>query len=225
MTTKLSGFMLLSAIATTAYAASVPHTFQAGQPARAAEVNANFAALVTAVTALENRVTALENPPAPTVASVAGTYKYDSLGVGLKEGTSENATVSGEKFAGTITLNANGTFTGSLSGDETNARVNSVVAGTNHFHSISGGPPNSTNSAALPGPVTNTQLFVTRDSDTESPAGTWSIVGGEVVVNSNGGEVIKFLPASSKLLIGVSREASAPGDIEDFYIVNILVKQ
>ena len=38
----------------------VPHTFVAGQPALAAEVNANFSAVETAVNDNDTRITALE---------------------------------------------------------------------------------------------------------------------------------------------------------------------
>ena len=53
---KLAGatFSFLLGLAATAYAQTeVPHVFQAGQPARATEVNANFDALESAIDQLE----------------------------------------------------------------------------------------------------------------------------------------------------------------------------
>ena len=100
----------------TAHAASVPNTFTAGSPARAADVNANFAALVTAVTTLENKVAALEAANGPlTTADVVGSYHL--MGIRTKTGSkaSDRRFKSGSAASeGTVTFAANGTFTASI---------------------------------------------------------------------------------------------------------------
>ena len=106
-----------------AHAASVPNTFTAGSPARASEVNANFAALVTAVTALEGKVTTLENKVAAleaangplTTADVVGSYHL--MGIRTKTGSkaSDRRFKSGSASSeGTVSFAANGTFTASI---------------------------------------------------------------------------------------------------------------
>lgn len=75
---NLTALAVLMALGGTAQAVNVPHTFQAGDTARAAEVNANFAALLEAVNALEdqlgtalNRIEELEGDLAMTEAELA----------------------------------------------------------------------------------------------------------------------------------------------------------
>ncbi|MGH8529482.1 MAG: hypothetical protein ACRETN_06505 [Nevskiales bacterium] len=226
MNRKLIGLTLFLAAAA-AYAASVPHTFQPNTPARAQEVNANFAALVTAVTSLENRVAALESGgPAPTVASLAGTYSYQSLEMGVQQlaGGSghQGARVTGSRFAGTVTLNANGTFTVSTAGDDTVAQVDSFQVSA-HLHTLP--PPNSGSTGTTQTNATDAEVAVSRATDTDSGGGTWTLNAGEVVATSTGGEVTRLRPVAGKLLIGVNREFSTSGDIEDIYVLSILVKQ
>lgn len=226
MTGKLLGLALVSACCAAAHAASVPHTFQPNTPARAEEVNANFAALVSAVTALENRMTAVEGGGAPpTVASLAGTYSYQSLELGVQQtggGGNQGAKVTGSRFAGTITLNANGTFTVSTSGDDTVAQVDSFPVSP-HLHTLP--PPSSGSTGTTATNATDTDVGVSREIDADSGGGNWTLTAGEVVATSSGGEVTRLRPVAGKLLIGVNREFSTSGDIEDFYVLSILVKQ
>lgn len=201
---------------------TVPHTFTAGSPAKASEVNANFAALVTAVNALAARVSALENPPAATVASVAGTYKSTSLEVGVSGGVTggggTQASVTGGSFSGTVVLGAGGDVTFTSDGNETRGNVDSFNTAP-HSHGCS---PGCTISDTQSG--TTTTAAVTRFSGPESFTGTWTVTNGEVVITTTDG-VTRLLPASGKLLIGVSREASTVGTIIDFYSLAVLVKQ
>jgi hypothetical protein len=89
---------------------TVPFTFGPGTPARAAEVNSNFQALVTAVNNLGARVSKLEGQI--TAADIAGVYKWSGLQIGLIVG----GTVESISYSGTVTLAADGTFTGTLAG-------------------------------------------------------------------------------------------------------------
>lgn len=114
----LAGFIIF-AFSTTVLAATVPNTFTAGSPAKASEVNANFAALVSAVTALEGKVATLETKVAAlesvnsplTAADVAGTYRLLALRTdnGSKEADKRFKSAAATTD-GTLTLNANGTF-------------------------------------------------------------------------------------------------------------------
>jgi len=117
MNKNIFRFAILSLFSTAALAASVPNTFTAGTTASAAEVNANFAALVTAVTALETKVAALESVNTPlTAADVAGTYQV--LGIASTTGSlaaTRNVASASEADEGTFTFNVNGTFAGVVS--------------------------------------------------------------------------------------------------------------
>lgn len=87
---------------------TVPNTFTAGAPARAADVNANFQALVTAINALGARVTKLEPPTA--AADFAGTYAMQRFQTELGGGGSARVAVY-TSSDGTVTLAADGTAT------------------------------------------------------------------------------------------------------------------
>src|SRR4051812_7194615 len=90
---------------------SVPHSFSSGQPARAAEVNANFQALATAINNLTARVDRLEGA-AVTAANVAGTYQLFGLQTGIAP--SGSGLIETITYTGTVTLAGGGTYTGSL---------------------------------------------------------------------------------------------------------------
>jgi len=216
---RLHTFLGLSLVSAIAIGASVPNTFTAGDIARAADMNANFQALVSAVTSLENRVTALEAPAPITMATIAGTYKYASLEVELfgAPGVNGNASANGGALTGTVTLDANGTFSGSISGGKTSSTV-SINQAPSHSHAQPGGGQTgpaqvgSTVSAAL-----------ANNTENDSPTGTWTISNGEVVVNDSSGDAFTFQAvAGGKMLIGVhSRQDSGGG----FYGLNLLTRQ
>lgn len=95
---------------------SVPNVFTAGTPAKAADVNANFAALVTAINGLTSRVSVLEGNATLSPANVAGTYTLQSFELDLNftpaAGSSTNAaTLFSATSTLTVVLNANGTAT------------------------------------------------------------------------------------------------------------------
>lgn len=88
---------------------SVPNTFAAGDPARAADVNDNFQALVTEINALSSRVTKLEGQV--TSSDLVGTYTINQFQSELGDGGHVAAYTGG----GTVTLAADGT--GTISGN------------------------------------------------------------------------------------------------------------
>lgn len=103
-------FAILSLFSTAALAASVPHTFTAGDLARAQDMNANFTALTTAVTALEAKVAALEAKVGPhTMASLAGTYDVYEVAVDVDNLTLTSTGIAGSVASGTVVLDASGT--------------------------------------------------------------------------------------------------------------------
>jgi len=117
--------LFAAAFGTAALAASVPHTFVPGTTASAAEVNANFAALVAAVTALETKV-------APqTMESLAGTYDYFEVKIDVDNLSGTSKSIAGGATSGTVVLNANGTGQIDLSHSYRQLTFNAVVTGDN----------------------------------------------------------------------------------------------
>jgi hypothetical protein len=181
---------------------TVPNTFTAGSVARASEVNANFTALATAINDLATRVSALETPTI-AAATVPGTYKYLSLDVGatagMLPGGSGALQVTSAKGSGTYVLNAGGSAT--LSTNDFSTVANIIV---------SGGSVTAGETLGETGPQSN-------------PA-TWSVSNGELVITT--GLVtdvpVNFVPASSRLFIGTSRNHVGTPDV---YSIHILVKQ
>lgn len=90
---------------------TVPNTFTAGTAAKAAEVNANFQALATAINALATRVARLDGPP--TAAGLAGTYAVNGIQTELVPGSGSGRVIV-YTYEGTATFAANGTGTFSL---------------------------------------------------------------------------------------------------------------
>ena len=93
---------------------TVPYTFTAGAPARAAEVNADFQALVTAINGLGTRVSKLEGNL--VAADFVGTYTLNRFQTELGGGAS--AYVAVYTAGGTITLAADGTATTTGTGEQ-----------------------------------------------------------------------------------------------------------
>ena len=109
MRTSILVFSLLGFCAAVPAQVTVPNTFAAGAPAKAADVNANFQALVNGINALGSRVSKLEGQ---IVASdLVGTYSVNQFQSELGAG-SRVATYTG---GGTATFAANGT--GTISGN------------------------------------------------------------------------------------------------------------
>jgi hypothetical protein len=78
--------LLAFAAVATAAPITVPFTFTAGTPAKAAEINADFQALVTAINALSVRVDKLDGitpAAALTAADVVGTYSCHFFGTAM----------------------------------------------------------------------------------------------------------------------------------------------
>jgi hypothetical protein len=90
---------------------SVPYVFGAGTPARAAEINANFSALVTGINSLYSRVSKLEGQI--TAADLVGSYTLNQFQTELGGGAS--ARVAVYTGGGTITLASDST--GTISGN------------------------------------------------------------------------------------------------------------
>lgn len=116
--TGLTAAMLSSgAFASEVTAGTDTTTFSASTPAVAAEVNANFAALIAAINDNSQRIDALESVVGD--GSVAGTYTFIELavelaansGTAVEDGYSEITTFSS---SGSFTLDANGTFNGTI---------------------------------------------------------------------------------------------------------------
>lgn len=172
-----------------AYAASVPNTFTAGAPARASEVNANFAALVTAVNALEakvatleTKVTALEAANGPlTMADVVGSYHL--MGIKTKTGSKavDRRFKSGSSSTeGTVTFSGNGTFTASIAqkSDEFSGKAQkckSVAADTSDTSVSSFGVHHHQYTAAGCDEAADAFNSSVQDQPAQVQGGTWTL--------------------------------------------------
>jgi len=88
---------------------TVPNTFVAGAPAKAADVNANFQALATAINSLNTRVGKLEGGPV-TSSDLVGSYAINSLQTELGgAGVNPGKYVASYVAKGTISFAADGT--------------------------------------------------------------------------------------------------------------------
>jgi hypothetical protein len=127
---KSFGLMLLCVIGGNALAqTTVPHTFAAGTAARAAEVNANFEALATAIDALAARVDKLEGG-AVTEADVVGSYSASNLQIGLDEVAVGEGGVEAISYEGTVTFAADHTFSFTFVGNENDSDGPDTEEGT-----------------------------------------------------------------------------------------------
>ena len=89
---------------------TVPNAFTAGAPARAADVNANFQALVTAINSLGTRVSKLEGQIAS--ADLVGTYAINRFQSELGGGASERVAMYTAEGTATLAADGTGTATG-----------------------------------------------------------------------------------------------------------------
>ncbi|MBI5506084.1 MAG: hypothetical protein HY899_14910 [Deltaproteobacteria bacterium] len=153
--------LLGAAFSTTALAASVPHTFVAGTTASAAEVNANFAALTAAVTALESKL----GPQ--TMESLAGTYDYFEVKIDVDNLSATSKSMAGAATSGTVVLNADGTGQVDLSTSYRQLTFNAVVTGDN-----------------------TVQLAFFNTPETNNDAITWSLANGVVTIPEAGSFVV-----------------------------------
>lgn len=121
-------FIVATSIAVLCTAATaqvtVPNTFAAGAPARAADVNANFQALVSGINAIGSRVSKLEGQI--TSADLAGTYAINQFQTELGGGASQRVAVY--TGGGTASFAANGT--GTISGNTELGHQLNLPAGT-----------------------------------------------------------------------------------------------
>ncbi len=123
--------LLMMGISTLASAqTSVPNTFVAGQPAKAADVNADFQALVTAINALTTRVTKLEGTTV-AAADLAGTWTF----IGYQDEIDNGGGIQHETYTGSCTLTAT-TYSCSTSG----SIVSNAGGGGWHTSSETGTP-------------------------------------------------------------------------------------
>lgn len=166
-------FVTLSAAASAQV--TVPNTFAAGAPARAADVNANFQALVTGINALSSRVSKLEGQI--TSSDLVGTYTINQFQSELGGGASVRVAVY--TGGGTVTFAADGT--GTLSGNSTLGHQLNLPAGTlTAFNS----PQLTTQS--LSWSLTNGTVIASFTYGAVTKSFTFSVVaGGRLLVNTS----------------------------------------
>lgn len=124
MRTSIAALTFVTLSAAASAQVTVPNTFAAGAPARAADVNANFQALVTGINALSSRVSKLEGQI--TSSDLVGTYAVNQFQSELGGGASERVAIY--TGGGTVTLAVNGT--GTLSGNTELGHQLNLLGGT-----------------------------------------------------------------------------------------------
>jgi hypothetical protein len=221
---NISHFIPLALFSTLALSASVPYTFTAGAPAVAAEVNANFAALASAITALEAKVAALESGGVLTTSDVAGTYKLLSLSsktVGGDNASLEFGASSGSA-QGVLVLAANGTFT--LSGTQSRSEFRAKGTQCNTpgtFATSNSGPSTSGTSgshfhtynyaACTSGGFVNSQPS---EEETENSSGSWAIASADSFTVTPTGEaaITVYMSKAGRVGHGVMVDTETGGN-------------
>lgn len=95
-----SFFVLASVLALGAHAqVNVPNTFTSGSPASAAQVNANFHALASAINSIDSRLKSIEGSQALSLQELVGTYNLMMFGNGVS-----TMGVTTKRIAGTATI-------------------------------------------------------------------------------------------------------------------------
>lgn len=204
---SIVGFLIFILSGTVFAQTTVPHTFTAGTAAQASEVNANFAALVAAINALESVNTPL------TAADVAGTYQL--LAIASMTGslaTTKKAASASETNNGTLTFNVNGNFTGVITSrsNEFNVKgqdcVNSATStdiafpglNTQHAHGYSASLCNQDSTVFLSQAVNDLNQAI---------SGTWALNAGT--------STITVTPAAeSALLVYISKRGGVGFAVE-----------
>ncbi len=177
-----AGLMCMALCSTGLAETTIPHTFTAGTPALASEVNANFHTLVTAINALEGRIDKLEGQIA--FADIVGTYAIAGLQTGLHAVTNIGG-IEVISWTGTITFAGDGTFA-AVFGNDKHSLQWSVLN------------PNPAFSAGLGSQITD-------DSSAEINAGTWDLVGGAVsltLLDPNSSPAQFHAVSGGRLLVG-----------------------
>ena len=203
-------FVIFALFSGTALAASVPFTFTSGDPARASEVNGNFAALVAAVTSLETKVAALEAKGGPhTMASLAGSYEAFEITVDV-DATATGGNAGGSGVSGTVILNADGTGQINITTQSRRMRANAeVVTTVTGIDVVMDSTGNYVSDVTPSSRNTNSVTIDVQDvPETTSANVTWSFANGEVTVSDGGG-------ASTFFVVGqllIQRILSTNGD-------------
>ena len=144
--------------------AQVPHTFTDGTTALAAQVNANFSALVEQIQDLQDQVNALQSQS--NSGSVVGTWDIYEIRSASFENSTNGRIINGGGGVGTVTFNSNGTF--SASSTTVEPRLEFIVA--------------------IP-PGTNTiQSTITTPNDSESDSGTYTVSGSNIILTDAEGQ-------------------------------------
>jgi cytoskeletal protein RodZ len=163
-----AGFLVLLLSGAANAQTTVPNTFVAGTPAKAADVNADFQALVTAINNLATRVSKLEGKF--TAADIAGTYAIAGLEVELGKESDTRAVIHNADSNASLTLNADGTF--SLSSLSNNAKL--II----DLNPPSGSPP----------------INATTGSNNQTSSGTWALSGNTLTLTVTTSNLLLVVP-------------------------------
>ena len=175
---------------------TIPHTFTAGDTARAGDVNANFQALANAI---NNRTSA-------TLANMAGTWDYTMVGSYITMNTAHSSTIDAlctNSRAGTLTLNADGTFSDNLPNPvdyctKTNSSGSPIYVDYLYGHIIPTSPGSGLNGTWIvssngSGTLTYTSIGVTVPFRTSRDLNTMNSIWNDTTGSTPGNATVTYL--------------------------------
>lgn len=229
MNKHISRFLALSTFSAAALAASVPNSFTAGTPAVAAQVNANFTALVNAASALETQAAALETKLAAletkvaalenantaiTADDVAGSYQMLTL-ESATAGNATNRLFASESSSSDVAL----TFTKTSETGGTFSYTASVK---------STGFYGQTNECNFGGSCTAGGFVETGNHDeSDSGSGTWALGSGNTVVvtTPDGAPLTVYFSKRGQVGFAVEVEADSDANVSGRrYSLNMMIR-
>lgn len=192
--------MMLGSTSIIYAAGEIPYTFSPGETISSAQVNANFQALSSQITALQAQLA-----PAPPVSttSVAGIYDYflfgTSTGVVAYDPLNYEYRVGRTNYQGTLVLTANGTSKFNGTGGYTEMAISNIISDLNVTETV----PNPTTHKF----VSLISGTLSTDRPTDIGESTYTVSGSIVTVS--GGVFVGSLSLDGKILAGIFKSPYA----------------
>lgn len=189
MNTKTCSMFLMLMVSVLAHA-EAPHVFTDGQPAVAAELNANFNAAFKRMEQLEAQLAALQ-PQAATV-SILGTWDFVMVDIMTNKQSNTDYNFSQAASKGYLTFSAGSVVSGSAT------TVGQYVNLHNNYN------------ATPPGGASIISATMNNENQTDAVSGTYSLSGNVVTISVNGTTFNGFMSKDGKTIICTMNGGSDP---------------